>query len=281
MFRLIRNLIFRYMKKCWLLVLFICFLGLAHAQQYPLSSKNYIQHGELLTYKISYGFLTIGEATIATSNEVHLVDKESCYRVDISGRTTGAIGWVAKVDDKWGAFLRKSDLLPVKGYRIVRENNYKRDETTFFDHQKKEIRYYKYNHQEKKYHKEQVFTFTETVRDLIGAYQYFRQLDYNAMSYGDTIKVAGFFEDEFYNFKILYQGKEKIKTEFGKVRAIKLVPVMPKNKVFDGENSISLWLSDDENRIPLKAEANMFIGKAGCDIISFTNLKSSLGIAHK
>ncbi|MBW3546304.1 MAG: DUF3108 domain-containing protein, partial [Bacteroidetes bacterium] len=204
-----------------------CFLGFAYGQQYPLSSKTYIQHGELLTYKISYGFLTIGEAKIATSENVHLVGEVPCYRVDISGRTTGAVGWVAKVDDRWGAFLRKSDLLPLKGYRIVRENNYKRDETTYFNHQEKQIRYLRYDHQAQKYQQAQIFTFTETVRDLIGAYHYLRQLDYDRMSPGDTIQVAGFFEDEFYDFKVLYQGKEKIKTAFGRVKALKLVPVMP------------------------------------------------------
>lgn len=275
------SLIFRYMKKCWLMILICCFVSPAYGQQYPRSDKTYIQHGELLTYKISYGFLTIGEATITTSEHVYRLGEEACYKVDISGRTTGAVGWVARVDDKWGAYLRKTDLLPLKGYRIVRENNYKRDETTFFDHQEKQIRYLRYDHKAQKYQEAQLFTFTETVRDLIGAYHYLRQLDYDQMSKGDTIRVAGFFEDEFYHFKVLYQGREKIKTEFGSVKALKLVPVMPNNKVFDGENSISLWLSDDDNRIPLKAEANMFIGKAGCDIISYTNLKSNLGIARK
>ncbi len=269
------------MKKYWLLVLVMLCANLVFGQDYPLSSRNYIQHGELLTYKITYGFLTIGEAKIETSSDVHLVDGVPCYRVDISGRTTGAVGWVAKVDDRWGAFLNKADLLPTKGYRIVRENNYKRDETTYFDHRQKRIRYYRYDHQAHKYQDEQVFTFTEKVRDLIGAYHYLRQLDFDRMSTGDTIKVTGFFENEFYNFQVLYSGKEKIKTEFGKIKAIRLVPVMPDNKVFDGENSISLWISDDANRIPLKAEANMFIGKAGCDIISYTNIKSSLGTISK
>lgn len=259
----------------------LLFAQLAVAQELIPSASNIAQPGETLIYKISYGFLTVGEARIETSPTTHMLKNVSCYKVDITGRTTGAVGLVAKVDDKWGSYLDTKDLLPIKNYRIVRENSYKRDEVTFFDYKKKNVRYHRYDYEAGKFKDAQVFTFEKTVRDLIGGYYYLRQINYNSLSVGDTIHLAGFFEDEFYDFDILYKGREYVKTQFGKIAAIKLVPVMPNNKVFDGENSISLWLSDDENRIPLKAEANMFIGKAGCDIISYSNLKGSLVAAKK
>ena len=256
----------------------VCFAVVGIAQERNQAHHDYVQPGEVLTYKISYGFLSIGEAVIATSSTQHTLNNTPCYKVDITGRTTGAVGWVAKVDDKWGSFLNAKSLLPVKNYRVVRENNYKRDEVTYFDHQGNKIRYYRYDHGAGKYKDAEIFEFTETVRDLIGGYQYLRQLDYKAMAVGDTINLFGFFEDDFYNFKILYKGKEKLKTPFGKIVALKLVPVMPDNKVFDGENSISLWLSDDSNRIPLKAEANMFIGRAVIEISKYENLRKDLAV---
>ncbi len=275
------TLIFRGMKKYCLLVLMVWFAGYGVAQDRTQASYPYIQPGEVLTYQISYGFLSIGEAVIATSSTLHTLKNIPSYKVDISGRTTGAVGWVAKVDDKWGAYLRADNLLPIRNYRIVRENNYKRDEKTFFDYTAKSIQYYRYDHKAEKFNDPEIHEFTKPVRDLIGGYHYLKQLDYNAMQVGDTIKLFGFFENEFYTFDILYKGKEKLKTAFGKVAAIKLVPVMPDNKVFDGENSISLWLSDDSNRIPLKAEANMFIGRAVIEISKYENLRKNLDIVAK
>ena len=38
---------------------------------------------------------------------------------------------------------------------------------------------------------------------------------------------------------------------------------MPDNSIFEGEDAILAWISDDENKIPLKVEAEMFIGHAG------------------
>lgn len=269
------------MNKYWVLLLLMMCTVAGIAQELMPFAHQAIQPGEELTYKISYGFLSIGEAKIVTSPSIYTLNNMPCYKVDITGRTTGAVSWLTKVDDKWGAYLETKSLLPVKTYRIVRENNYKRDEMTFFDFNKKSIRYQRYDYKAGKFQDPVYFEFTKTVRDLIGGYHYLRQINYNKLSPGDTLELYGFFEDDFFNFKIIYQGKEKINTQFGKIAAIKLVPVMPNNKVFDGENSISLWLSDDENHIPLKAEANMFIGKAGCDIIKYENLKTKLSIASK
>jgi hypothetical protein len=51
---------------------------------------------------------------------------------------------------------------------------------------------------------------------------------------------------------------------------------MPKNKVFEGENSITAWFSDDKNRIPIKINAAMFIGSAGVELTGYTNLRNPL-----
>jgi hypothetical protein len=49
---------------------------------------------------------------------------------------------------------------------------------------------------------------------------------------------------------------------------------MPKNKIFDGENSVRAWFSDDDNRIPIKISAEMFIGSAGVELTGYKNLRN-------
>jgi hypothetical protein len=55
---------------------------------------------------------------------------------------------------------------------------------------------------------------------------------------------------------------------------------MPPNKLFDGENSITIWFSDDKNFIPLKVSANMFIGSAGVELTAFQGLRNPPGLVH-
>jgi hypothetical protein len=110
---------------------------------------------------------------------------------------------------------------------------------------------------------------------------YLRTVDFDAMTVGDTLTMSGFFEDEFYDLDIIYKGKGKVKTKAGKFNAIKLVPVVPNNKLFDGENSVTAWISDDKNRLPLKVEADMFIGSAGVEIIKYKGVKNPINFYKK
>ena len=75
-----------------------------------------------------------------------------------------------------------------------------------------------------------------------------------------------------------YAGKETIQVKAGKIRTLVFKPVMPKNKVFDGENSVTAWFSDDKNRIPVKINAAMFIGSAGVELTGYSGLKNPLNI---
>jgi hypothetical protein len=103
-------------------------------------------------------------------------------------------------------------------------------------------------------------------------------MDFSKLKVNDTVVVAGFFEDEFYKLKIVFRGRENVRLKVGKVRALLFAPVMPKNKMFDGENSIKAWFSDDKNRIPLKIDAEMFIGTAGVELTHYSGLKHPLNI---
>jgi hypothetical protein len=85
--------------------------------------------------------------------------------------------------------------------------------------------------------------------------------------------LTGIFENKTYNFKIIYLGKERIKTKFGKADSFVISPIMPDNKLFSGRNPIKMWISDDQNRIPLKIEAELVLGSLDLDISDYANLK--------
>jgi hypothetical protein len=96
------------------------------------------------------------------------------------------------------------------------------------------------------------------------------------MKVNDTIKINAFFEDKLYDFKIKYVGKTKIDTKFGDIQVIKLVPIMPDNQLFNGENSISVFLSDDKNKIPVRMQAEMFVGSVKVDLVKYSGLKNPI-----
>ncbi|TRX50676.1 DUF3108 domain-containing protein [Fulvivirga sp. M361] len=234
--------------------------------------------GEKLEYKISFGIFNIGEAEMLIDNKFYKVNHRDCYKVDIYGKTTGMVDWVANVNDHWGAYVDSSALVPHISYRKIREGGYKKDEVVRFDHRVNLIEAKVKNKKTGEFKEPKVYVAPKEVRDMLAGYLYLRTIDFSSMAKGDIFRISGFFEDAFYELDIKYRGKDKIKTKAGKFKAIKLEPIMPNNELFDGEDSILAWISDDENKVPLKVQAKMFIGNVGVELKSYENVKNPLNL---
>ncbi len=267
----------------FLLVLSISFMVVEEgAQALKEVEHDNFQRGEVLEFKMGYGIFNVGKGKTYISDKLYRVNNRICYKVMVDGRTSGVVDWLAKVDDHWGAYVDTSALVPHMAYRNIKEGKYIKDEITRFDHKAKRISVKDVNTDTGKYNKAKVYESKEAeVRSLLSGFLFIRTLDFEQYAIGDTIALSGFFEDTFYNMKILYGGKGKVKTKLGKINAFKLIPVMPDNSLFDGDNSITAWFSDDKNKIPLKVEADMFIGSAGVEITRAKGLKHPLNYYKK
>lgn len=243
----------------------------------PVRNESF-SRGEVLEFKMTYGFFTVGKGSAKVHPNYFKFNNRDCFKVDVYAKTVGFIDWVADVDDYWGAYIDTLALVPHQFYRKIREGSYRKDEWTYFDHVNKKIQVKTLDKKTGKLKEPKYYEAPkqQQVRDMIAGFLYLRTLDFSTIKKGDTLNITGFFEDEFYSLNVVYHGKDVVKTKAGKFRAIKLVPVMPDNKLFDGENSITAWFSDDKNRIPVKIDAQMFIGSAGVELTSYSGLRNPI-----
>jgi hypothetical protein len=227
--------------------------------------------GEQLRYRLHYGFITAGEATLYVDPQISYFKSKPVYKVNVEGKSTGTFDVFLRIRNTYLSYIDTSEQVPLYFYRNIEEGNYKRKEYTFFDHATGvatvEIE------DPGKDKRVKTFAVKPNVQDMISGYYHIRNMDFNTLLPGALIRVDAFFEDKQYDFQVKYLGKERIKTEIGKVNAIKLTPVMPDNSLFEGGESIKIWISDDANRIPLKVKAEMFVGAVEVDILSFGGLK--------
>lgn len=243
----------------------------------PVRNESFTK-GEELHFKMTYGIFTVGKGKASIHPNYFRFNNRDCYKVDVFGKTVGLIDWVADVDDQWGAYIDTSALVPHMFYRRIREGRYRKDEKTYFDHENKKIKVSVADKKTGKFKEPKIYDAPAQVRDMIGGFLYLRIMDFTHLQPNDTVVVTGFFEDEFYRLKIVYKGKETIKTKIGKIRTLVFKPIMPKNQLFDGENSITAYFSDDKNRIPVKIDAEMFIGSAGVELTDYSGLRNPLNI---
>lgn len=247
---------------------------------YPPIKNVSFARGEVINFKMTYGWITVGKGSVTIQPKYYRINNRDCFKIDVYGKTVGMVDWVADVDDRWGAYIDTVAIVPHQFYRFIREGRYKKDEWTNFDHKNKKIEVKTLDNKTGQLKEPKYYDAPAQVRDMVAGFLFLRNMDLSKVKIGDTISVKGFFEDEFYNFKILYAGKETIRVKAGKIRTLVFKPVMPKNKVFDGENSVTAWFSDDKNRIPVKINAAMFIGSAGVELTGYSGLKNPLNVAN-
>lgn len=260
------------------IVLVLCGFIQEH-DPHPRVKNECVRRGETIEFKMTYGFFTVGKGSVQVDDSYHKLNNRYCFKVDVTGRTVGMVDWVADVNDRYGAYIDTASLLPHQFYRFVRQGKYKKDEWTYFDQVNSKIEV-KSLDKRGNMRAPKHYDAPAHVRDMIGGFVFLRNMDFSKVKVHDTINVPGFYEDEFYNLRVVYEGKETIKVKFGKVKAIILKPIMPKNKIFDGEDSIIAWFSDDKNHIPLKIKAEMVIGSAGVEITNYSGLKHKLNLVQ-
>lgn len=234
--------------------------------------------GEVLSYRVNFGFFTVGKASTVIDNKVFMMNNRPSYKVDVFGETSGMVSWITKVNDQWGAYIDTAALVTHVSYRKIREGNYRKDEMVTYDHEKKQAEVKVLDKKTNVYGTPKYYQTPDNVRDMVAGFLYMRVIDFNKHQKGDTLSISGFFEDTAYNMKIIYAGKDKVNTKLGKIPCHKLVPVMPDNKLFDGENSVTCWISDDGNRIPVKIQAKMFIGSTGIELVGIKGLRNQLRV---
>ena len=250
-------------SKYFIIILLFCsftFLG-----DFRTIQNDSFKAGESYDYKVKYGFLTIGEAEVDVDEKIYAVNNRPCFKVNVVGKTAGLTD-VFKVRNTYRSYVDTLAFIPHRFIYSARENSYKRDQVISFDHQKNEV---------VKVEKEQTKTFTvpNNIQDVISGYYFLRTVDFSKFTIGHTVTSPLFFDEELYNMKIKYAGKGIVHTRFGKIRVLKLNPILPKNDLFKGENAIRIWVSDDRNRVPLKIEIDFSFGTIDMEIKNYKGVK--------
>ena len=246
------------MKKT--IILIFLFSNLSIGQ-----NKSAFKDGEWLSFKISYsGWIKAGKATLKLEE-----DKLSeFYHVKAIGKTTGPIKWFFKVEDYYQSYISKKSGLPKKFIRKINEGGHTKNLTIDFDQSSNKAIV---NNIKKKSIKE--FTTKANVQDMLSVF-YFIRNNYNLdqIRKDKDLTVDVFFDSENYEFKMKFLGLETINTKFGKIKCIKLRPFVQSGRVFKEKESLTLWISADNNKIPIRIKADLVVGSVRADLDAFSGL---------
>lgn len=240
------------------------------AQQKNTAFKN----GEELTFKVSYGFLDAAEAKMKINPFVNKINNRPVYRIDVTGETLGLFK-LFKVNDNWGSYLDTIKIIPYQSYRYIEEGKYRKNEKVIFDHEQGRAIMNLYDRENQNIVSTKTYEVPKNIQDIVSGFYLLRTMDLNKYKKGDIITLIGFFDKEIYNLKLIYDGKEKLSTQVGDFDTFILKPIMPSNKLFSGEYPVRIWVSVDQNKIPLKIKAKLRVGSLHMDITNATGLRNN------
>ena len=241
----------------------------------PEDSENTsaFQIGEWLKFRIHYGFLNASYATLQVKS--HNLDGVPVYHVVGNGKTTGFASIFFKVDDTYESYFDKKDGRPYKFIRKIDEGGYTKDIEVNFDHNK-DIAVLNDKKKDKKFN----FTIQEGIQDLVSAF-YFLRNNYKVeeLVEGESIELNLLYDDDgVFKFKLKYLGTEVLRTKYGKVECLRFRPYVQSGRVFKEQESLSLWVSNDNNRIPIRIQADLSVGSIKADLDGYNGLKHQFKI---
>lgn len=264
------------MRKWFFFALFGAFWQLSFAQGHNILPKttplNAFKSGEWFEFRIHYGMFNASRITLKltadTFNEVPVFHAEGY------GRTTGLARLFFSVEDYYQSYFGQKDGLPRWFIRNINEGGYTKNLEIKFDHEAKMAHV-----NDKKKGERASFSIKSNAQDLISAFYYLRNFyDTSSLKKGEDILLNMFFDQENYLFKLRFLGRQTIETAFGKVRCLKLRPYVQSGRVFSEQESVTLWVSDDKNKIPVKMRANLKVGSIDCDLVNFKNLQHPFNV---
>ena len=223
--------------------------------------------GEIITMKVFYNTLGVyvgaGEATFTTSLE--RFNGKTTYHCIGEGKSYSFFDKFFKVRDRYESYIDTATMLPIKFIRNVDEGGHKiYNNVTFNQGTGTAVS------------NSGVFKTSKCIQDVVSAMYYARNINFNKYKPGDKIPFDMFLDDEVYHLYLRYIGKENVKTQYGKFRAIKFKPLLIKGTIFEGGEKMTAWLSDDPNHLLLRAESPIAVGSIKVDMMSYKNLRHPL-----
>jgi hypothetical protein len=252
-------------KNIITLICLLVFAGKLYAQNDFCNIKNTsFKDDEKLTfrvfYNVSFVWINAGNAHFTTTSDE--MNGHKCYHVTGDGKTAKSYVFF-KVNDKYETYIDKETMLPVRFVRKVNEGGFKFNQDVTFNQKKGQA-----------ISDKKVYAIPKCTQDVLSAIFFARNIDYNKYQPGDKIRFDMFLDDKVYNLYIKYIGKEKITTRMGTYNAIKITPLLIEGTIFKDGEKMNIWVSDDENHLPLRVDSPIIVGSIKVDLIDYENLRN-------
>jgi hypothetical protein len=230
-----------------------------------------IADGESITFRIHYGFLNAGTANLTTKKTAYMGIPH--LYVKGTGATTGAVKAFFKVEDLYESFININTGLPSFYVRNVKEGGYTQHFETVFNHDNNTLIL---TDKKTPANGSKVIKSVKGVQDMLSCFYYLRSKSPAELKVGTVINMNVWIDDEMFPFQLKVTGTENLKTKFGTINCLKIIPSVKSGRVFKEKEGVTMWVSNDANHVPMLLKAELAVGSLKASIDDFKNVKYPL-----
>lgn len=230
--------------------------------------NNSFQGGEILQFRVHYGAVTAGIAKMEVKKNPVKVNGRDCFHIVGQGVSSRSFSLFFRVNDRYETYIDQEYLIPYKFKRRIEEGSFKHYTEVEFDQD-----------QHKAFERNSGVSHTSTyevppmIQDVMSAFYFARTQDFTNAKPGDITTFQNFIDRKVHDLDVEFVGREVIEVGGLKYRTVKLKPLVQEGGIFQHEGDLVLWITDDENRIPVRVESGLVIGSVQVDLKKAENLR--------
>ena len=253
------------MKIFSLVLLIFSFLN-SIAQPDTEVNNGAFRRGEKLVYRIYFksfitGRVNAGEVTLQIKNTNRKFNGRDTYHIECLGKTSKSFNWFIKVEDRFESFIDEKSLLPWLFIRRTREGHYKKDDEVEFFHDKMLAK-----------SRTAVKKTPSPIHDFLSAYYYIRTTNITKLDSGKMFSIPIFFDDSVFVSDVICHDRGTVKTKSGTYNCVLFRPKVITGNVFSDRFPMTIWISDDENKIPIFAKSTLILGRVEVELVGSKEL---------
>lgn len=211
--------------------------------------------GETLNFQIKWGVVPAGTATMSIT-EAKEVSGRPCLHVVATAVSNPVFDKVYPVRDQFESFMDSADLRSWAFKKHLREGKFRRDQVVRSDHAAGKAYY----------HDGKSYDLTPGAYDVLSAFYYVRTLP---LVDGDEYFLDSHSDKKNYPIRVTVHRRERVSVPAGTFDCVVVEPTLRSGDFFKNEGSLTIWLTDDERRMPVQMKSKIPVGSISVELESF------------
>ncbi|MFH2036074.1 MAG: DUF3108 domain-containing protein, partial [Candidatus Zixiibacteriota bacterium] len=210
--------------------------------------------GEKLTFDIGYGFINAGTATLEVVDLIEY-NERPCHQIVTTARSNKFFSSFYKVEDRVESLIDAIGIFSWRFEKNLSEGSYRSVKVCEFDQENNLVHY-----------EDSTYDVGRYVQDALSAMYYVRTQDLNV---GVSIFIDNFTDGKHYPLEVKVLKKETINIKAGKFDCLVVEPLLQSSGIFQHEERLTVWLTDDRLKLPVLMKSRVLVGSISAELTDY------------